>query len=177
MYQRNTGVVSHRCRSKLSSVRCTNYLPYTCLKRLQSLFSHPNTTPPAARRPHPHIIITKKETDFFLIFLSSSSCYLDSASAAASSLTNDGVNPARFFSTFSINASPALYELRTSGPLAQYRNPNSSARWRHCSNTAGGTYSCTFMWRFVGCMYCPKVTTSTLAVRSSGVRGLVCLVE
>ena len=72
-----------------------------------------------------------------------------------------------FFKTFSMKASPALYELRTSGPLAQYRNPRSSARCRHVSNAAGVTYSCTFMWRLVGCMYCPNVTTSTSALRNS----------
>lgn len=105
-----------------------------------------------------------------LLFLNLALPYLDPDSATARSPTIDEVNPARFFSTFSINASPALYELRTSGPLAQYRNPNSSARWRHRSNTAGGTYSCTFMWLLVGCIYCPKVTTSTLAVRSSRLR-------
>lgn len=78
---------------------------------------------------------------------------------------------ARFFNTFSINASPALYELRTNGPLAQYRNPISSARCRHLSNTAGATYSWTFMCRFVGCMYCPNVTTSTSILRSSASMG------
>ena len=42
-------------------------------------------------------------------------------------------------STFSINASPALYDDLTSGPEAQYKNPMSSARSRHASNSAGVT--------------------------------------
>ena len=77
------------------------------------------------------------------------------------------VTPFLFFSTFSMNASPALYELLTKGPLAQYRNPRSSARCRHNSNVSGVMYSSTFMWRFVGRMYWPNVTTSTLTSRRS----------
>ncbi len=38
------------------------------------------------------------------------------------------VTPFLFFNTFSMKASPALYELLTKGPLAQYKNPISSAR-------------------------------------------------
>src|ERR1700761_6973215 len=58
--------------------------------------------------------------------------------------------PALFFRTFSINASPALYDDRTNGPLAQYRKPSSSAFTRQDSNASGVIYSSTFMWRFVG---------------------------
>src|ERR1700753_3210424 len=63
------------------------------------------------------------------------------------------VCPALFFRTFSINASPALYDDRTNGPLAQYRKPRSSAFTRQDSNASGVIYSSTFMWRFVGRMY------------------------
>lgn len=52
---------------------------------------------------------------------------------------------ARFLSTFSMKASPALYELRTRGPLAQYIKPMSRARCLHSSNVSGVTYSSTFM--------------------------------
>lgn len=77
------------------------------------------------------------------------------------------LSPFLFLRTFSMKASPALYEDLTRGPLAQYRNPKSRARTRHCSNTSGVTYSSTFMCRFVGRMYWPNVTTSTSTLRSS----------
>lgn len=77
------------------------------------------------------------------------------------------VAPFLFFKTFSMKASPALYELRTRGPLAQYKKPISKALCRHSSNVAGVTYSSTFIWRLVGRIYWPKVTTSTSTFRSS----------
>ena len=78
---------------------------------------------------------------------------------------------ALFFSTFSMKASPALYELRTRGPLAQYKKPMSKARCLHISKTAGVTYSSTFICRLVGRMYWPNVTTSTSIARNSKSRG------
>ena len=51
----------------------------------------------------------------------------------------------RSFRTFAKKNSPALYDERTSGPLAVYRKPSASARVRHMSNFSGLTYS--FTWR------------------------------
>lgn len=90
-----------------------------------------------------------------------------SNAAACSKLDTFTFPLARLRSTFSMKASPALYEERTRGPLAQYKKPMSRARWRHMSNSSGVTYLSTFKWRLVGRMYWPKVTTSTFAFLNS----------
>ena len=46
-----------------------------------------------------------------------------------------------------------LERRRTSGPLAQYKKPRSSACLAQKSNFSGVTYDETFMCRFVGRMY------------------------
>src|SRR6266536_1156145 len=76
-----------------------------------------------------------------------------SADGTLSSATAVSLFLALFFNTFSMKASPALYELLTSGPLAQYRKPISKARCLHISKVAGVTYASTFMCRFVGRIY------------------------
>lgn len=71
------------------------------------------------------------------------------------------------FTILLMKSSPARYELRTRGPLATYKNPNSIPTVSQCLNLAGVTYSTTFKCFFVGCMYCPKVTQSTPLSRKS----------
>lgn len=71
------------------------------------------------------------------------------------------------FTMLLMKYSPARYELRTSGPLAVYKNPSSVPISSHCLNLAGVTYSTTFKCLFVGCMYCPNVTQSTPLSRKS----------
>ncbi len=52
--------------------------------------------------------------------------------------------PLRALSTLPRKYSPALYDDRTSGPLAQYRKPRASARVCQWANFSGVTYSLTF---------------------------------
>lgn len=68
-----------------------------------------------------------------------------------------------FWTIFLMKNSPALYELRTSGPLAVYKNPSSPPLFSQNANFSGVTYSTTLRWRFVGCMYWPKVRQSAPA--------------
>ena len=53
------------------------------------------------------------------------------------------------------------------GPDATYKKPISSAIFLYASKASGVRYSATARCLLVGRMYCPKVTTSTSASRSS----------
>ena len=64
--------------------------------------------------------------------------------------------------------SPALYEERTNGPDATYRNPTtSSPNVFQNANFSGVTYAFTSRWFEVGRRYCPRVKMSTPAALQS----------
>ena len=62
---------------------------------------------------------------------------------------------------FLMKNSPALYDDRTSGPLAVYAKPSWFPISSQNLNFSGGTYSFTLRCHLVGWMYCPRVTQST----------------
>jgi len=73
----------------------------------------------------------------------------------------------RSLTNASRKTSPALYDDRTSGPLATYLKPIAIPSFRHASYSAGGTIRATGMWRLVGRRYCPNVKISTPAFSMS----------
>mmetsp|Transcript_1107 Transcript_1107/g.2657 ORF Transcript_1107/g.2657 Transcript_1107/m.2657 type:complete len:209 (-) Transcript_1107:386-1012(-) len=67
----------------------------------------------------------------------------------------------RSFRNPSRKTSPALYEERTSGPLATYLKPIAMPSRCHSSYSAGGTIRTTGMCRLLGRRYWPRVKIST----------------